>query len=598
MHVQRKASEPKQSPDPSGGDTGNSGMNTEVNQARRLKILVADDTDTDRLILESILRREGHQVVLACNGLEAVTAFETERPDIVLLDALMPELDGFGAALRIKKLAGDELVPIIFLTSLSDTESLVHCLDAGGDDFLSKPYNRVILQAKIKSFNRMRELHSTMLTQRNQIVQYNNHLLQEQTVAKHVFDNVAHSGCLDAKNVRYFLSSLAVFNGDVLVAAMRPNGNMMVLLGDFTGHGLPAAIGAMPLASTFYGMVPKGFGLRDILREINGKLKSILPVGIFCCATMLDINFNRRRVKVWNGGLPDSFIYRVDSQEVVPVKSTHLPLGVLSNRVFKDNCEYFELGLNDRIFLWSDGIHEARNSQGIMFGEARLRQVFEQNRQPEHLFQEVLDAVQGFVADRERDDDLSLLEICMTDPAGVGPAFEAAAERHAQARVEWHMSFEVLPASFRIFDPLPLLVNVLMEVPSLRSYSSTIYTILAELYTNALEHGVLKLDSVLKKSPEGFAEYYRLREERIGKVEQGSVRIFIQHKTSEDGGHLLVRVEDSGEGFDYSARSGDALQSLAYSGRGIALLEKLCTQVRYLGKGNIAEVEFTWVRDD
>lgn len=162
-----------------------------MNDVRRLKILVADDTDTDRLILESIVRKEGHNVVSACNGLEAVEVYLAEKPDIVLLDALMPELDGFGAARKIKELAGDELVPIIFLTSLSDTESLVQCLDAGGDDFLSKPYNRIILQAKIKSFNRMREMHSTMLAQRNQIVQYNNRLLQEQTVAKHVFDNVA-----------------------------------------------------------------------------------------------------------------------------------------------------------------------------------------------------------------------------------------------------------------------------------------------------------------------------------------------------------------------------------------------------------------------
>jgi two-component system, HptB-dependent secretion and biofilm response regulator len=110
-----------------------------MNDVRRLKILVADDTDTDRLILESIVRKEGHHVVSACNGLEAIQVYSVEKPDIVLLDALMPELDGFGAARKIKELAGDELVPIIFLTSLSDTESLVQCLDAGGDDFLSKP---------------------------------------------------------------------------------------------------------------------------------------------------------------------------------------------------------------------------------------------------------------------------------------------------------------------------------------------------------------------------------------------------------------------------------------------------------------------------
>jgi two-component system, HptB-dependent secretion and biofilm response regulator len=569
-----------------------------MNDVRRLKVLVADDTDTDRLILETIVRKEGHTVILARNGLEAVAAFAAEKPDIVLLDALMPELDGFGAARQIKELAGDQLVPVIFLTSLSDTESLVQCLDAGGDDFLSKPYNRVILQAKIKSFNRMREMHSTMLAQRDQIIQYNNHLLQEQAVAKHVFDNVAHSGCLSANNVRYFLSSLAVFNGDVMVAAMRPSGSMMVLLGDFTGHGLPAAIGAMPLASTFYGMVPKGFSMTDILREINGKLKSILPVGIFCCATIFDINFRKRRLKIWNGGLPDCFLYHQKDASVTPIKSTHLPLGVLSNRAFKDDCEFFELELEDRLYLWSDGIHEARNTDGDMFGEERLKQVFSQNKAADKLFDEIIDGVQQFVGTGEKDDDLSLLEIRMVEPEHVNAFCKDATQRFGDAEIEWQMSFEVKPTSFKIFDPLSMLLNVLMEVPSLRGFSSTLYTILAELYTNALDHGVLKLDSSLKTTAEGFAEYYSLREERINKVAEGFVRIFITHVTNAEGGTLKVRIEDSGDGFDFSKDTTGNLKGFGYSGRGIALIEKLCSSVKYYGVGNIAEVEFSWLSDD
>jgi DNA-binding response OmpR family regulator len=569
-----------------------------MSEMRKLKILVADDTDTDRLILESIVRKEGHNVVSARNGIEAVTVFAAENPDIVLLDALMPELDGFGAARRIKELAGDVLVPIIFLTSLSDTESLVKCLDAGGDDFLSKPYNRVILQAKIKSFNRMRELHSTMLAQRDQIAQNNSRLIQEQTVAKHVFDNVAHSGCLNAGNVRYLLSSLAVFNGDVLVAAMRPSGSMMVLLGDFTGHGLPAAIGAMPLASTFYGMVPKGFSMTDILREINTKLKNILPVGIFCCATIMDINFRKKRLKIWNGGLPDCFIYHHKDRSVTAVKSTHLPLGVLSTRAFKDDCQYFELEKEDRIFAWSDGIHEARNLAGEMFGEERLKAVFSNNTQPDNIFNEIIESVQQFVGGNEKDDDLSLLEIRMDEPAKVNDFAHEASRRHASSEIEWELRFEVKPTSFNTFDPLPMLLNVLMEVPSLRAYSSTLYTILAELYTNALDHGVLGLDSALKTTAEGFAEYYRLREERIRAVSEGFVHIYIKHKTNADGGLLRVRIEDSGTGFDFSARAPNTLSTFGYSGRGIALVEKLCGRVRYLGNGNIVEVEFSWASDD
>jgi two-component system, HptB-dependent secretion and biofilm response regulator len=569
-----------------------------MTEPRSLKILVADDTDSDRMILTSIVRKEGHDVVSAKNGLEAVEIFKQERPDIVLLDALMPELDGFDAARQIKELAGDELVPIIFLTSLQDTESLVHCLDAGGDDFLSKPYNRVILKAKIKSFNRMRGLHSTMLTQRDQLAQHHHRLLQEQTVAKQVFDNVAHSGCLSANNIRYFLSSLAVFNGDILVAGFRPNGNMMVLLGDFTGHGLPAAIGAMPLASTFYGMVHKGFSMSDVLKEINKKLKSILPVGIFCCATMVDVNFRRNRIKVWNGGLPAGFIFRQRDHSVMPIKSTHLPLGVLPEKSFKDDVQIIDVEVGDRIYMWSDGIHEARNVDGDMFGEARLLDAFAQNQSAETVFDEILAKVKVFIGSGEQDDDLSMIEIRMDHPENLDhqtKTSKAALELH---RTKWQMSFEVDPSSFKAFDPLPFLLNILTEVPELRSFSGSLYTILAELYSNALEHGVLGLSSTLKKSTEGFMEYYQQREQRLETITEGFVRIFFYYSANADDGRLVVRVEDSGPGFDYKAQSGKEISISGYCGRGIHLVENLCKSVRYFDEGNKVEVIFEWINDD
>lgn len=569
-----------------------------MNDLRGLKILVADDTDADRLILETIVRKEGHQVFSAKNGLEAVAIFKQENPDIVLMDALMPELDGFDAARQIKDLAGDELVPIIFLTSLQDTESLVHCLDAGGDDFLSKPYNRVILKAKIKSFNRMRGLHSTMITQRDQLAQHHQRLLQEQTVAKQVFDNVAHSGCLNASNVRFFLSSLAVFNGDVVVAAIRPNGNMMVLLGDFTGHGLPAAIGAMPLASTFYGMVHKGFSMSDVLREINKKLKTILPIGLFCCATMLDINFRRKRIKVWNGGLPACFIYRKRDLSITPINSTHLPLGVLAEKSFKDDAEYFDLDVDDRIFLWSDGIHEARNAQGEMFGEERLLRVFEENEDPISVFDEVLLSVKNFIGSGEQDDDLSMIEIRMDQPENLShPSYTFKPEKEI-GRIEWELRFEVKPTSFKDFDPLPFLLNVLTEEPDLRGFSGSLYTILAELYSNALEHGVLGLSGNMKKSPEGFSEYYTLREKLLREITTGFVQIYFTYSANLDGGTLTLRVKDSGKGFDYKALQGRELSISGYSGRGISLVEKLCKTVRYFGEGNEVEVVFEWINND
>ncbi|RZA04402.1 MAG: response regulator [Moraxellaceae bacterium] len=561
-------------------------------------VLVIDDEPQIRNLLQITLESNGYKVQNAATAKEGLVLSTNHPPDIVLLDALMPELDGFDAARQIKQLAGDELVPIIFLTSLQDTDSLVHCLDAGGDDFLSKPYNRVILKAKIKSFNRMRGLHNTMIMQRDELSQHHHRLMQEQTVAKQVFDNVAHSGCLNASNVRYFLSSLAVFNGDVVVAAIRPNGNMMVLLGDFTGHGLPAAIGAMPLASTFYGMVHKGFSMSDVLREINKKLKAILPIGLFCCATMIDFNFRRKRIKVWNGGLPAGMIYRQADGSVTPMRSTHLPLGVLPEKSFRDDAQYYDLDLGDRIFMWSDGIHEARNADGDMFGEERLFQLFDENEYSESAFDEILLGVKNFIGSGEQDDDLSMIEIRMDAPENINHPNYNFNQQHQFAQVEWELRFEVKPTSFKSFDPLPFLLNVLTEEPDLRGFSGSLYTILAELYSNALEHGVLGLSGDIKKTPEGFTDYYTQREKRLNEITTGFVHIYFAYSSNIEGGSLTLRVEDSGQGFDYKSRQGKELQITGYSGRGIGIVEKLCKTVRYYGCGNKVEVVFVWINDD
>jgi CheY-like chemotaxis protein/anti-sigma regulatory factor (Ser/Thr protein kinase) len=558
-----------------------------------ISVLVADDTASDRLILEAILRRQGHRVLSAEDGEQAVACFRQERPDIVLLDVLMPKLDGFDAARQIKILAGEELVPILFLTSLTDTDSLVECLEAGGDDFLSKPYNPVILHAKIKAFFRMRSMQRTMLEQRDQIARHNEHFLQEQTVAKQVFDNITSGGHVDAEQLRYYLSPLAVFNGDVLVASITPAGHLMVLLGDFTGHGLPAAIGAMPLATTFYGMVEKGFSMSDILSEINGKLKSILPVGLFCCATMVEMNYRKNTAKVWNGGLPAGYIRR-NNGEFEPLTSTHLPLGVLHNNKFKADTLAVSLEDGERLYLWSDGIHEARNASGEMYGEERLLATFRQNTQASSLFDQLLDSVKQFVGEGQKSDDLSLVEILM-QPAS--SSYMAPDVEHAHSRLsQWSLSFEIGPSSFATFDPLPLLLSVLLEVPGLRNHSGTLYTIISELYTNALEHGVLGLDSALKADPDGFDRYYALRRQRTQAVTEGFVRIDLSHSTHAEGGLLDIAVSDSGPGFTLPeplAEAGDR-----YSGRGLKLIDSLCDSLEVRGAGNIVAATYRWHTDD
>ena len=458
-------------------------MNSVQSPLEALTILIAEDSAADRLLLSTIVRRQGHAVLTAANGAEAVEAFRSQHPQLVLMDAMMPVMDGFEAARQIKALAGETLVPIIFLTSLTESEALARCLEAGGDDFLAKPYNQVILAAKIKAMDRLRRLQATVLEQRDQIARHHEYLLNEQRVAKAVFDKVAHSGCLNAPNIRYLQSPYALFNGDLLLAAFTPAGDMHVLLGDFTGHGLPAAVGAMPLAEVFYGMTAKGYGLSETLREMNAKLKRILPVDMFCCATLLRLSFQSRSVEVWNGGMPDGYLHRIATGERTPLPARHLPLGVLSPQAFDDRTEVLPMAVGDRVFLLSDGVIDTCDANEQLFGVERLQQVFAANRQPDALFQEIEQALGDFRGQAR--DDVSLLEVSLIDAAQMRPPTVVYSDSGQSCPLDWSVSFEFRAASLKRFNPLPYLLQLLSEVHGLRARSGALYTVLAELYSNA-----------------------------------------------------------------------------------------------------------------
>ncbi|MFT6114158.1 MAG: DNA-binding response OmpR family regulator/anti-sigma regulatory factor (Ser/Thr protein kinase) [Oleispira sp.] len=569
----------------------------------KMKILIADDNASDRLLLSKIISKQGHEVIQVENGKHAIECYLKEAPDIILMDVMMPELDGKGAAKEIKRIAGEDLIPIIFLTSLIDAQSLADCLEAGGDDFLTKPYNPIILKAKIDAFVRMRKMHGTLQKQRDTIAANNQHMLQEQHVAKAVFDNVAHSGCLDAANIKYMLSPLAVFNGDVLLAARKPSGGMHVLLGDFTGHGLPAAIGAMPLAEIFYGMTAKGFGLRNILREINSKLKSILPVGFFCCAAVVDLSFTKRSISMWMGGVPDCYLLSEQGTKLKSIRSQHLPLGVLSSAQFDDEMTEHVMDFEDRLFMWSDGIVEARDGSGNMFGEERLQAVFNKGISPSLLFESVKQSVSAFVGDTERDDDTTIIELKMVDEGELEESALVLAHGAVTVPNDWKIDYELGVDSLKNINPLPLVMHIMMEVPALREMGGQLFTVVSELFSNALEHGILKLDSALKSTPAGFSEFYTLREQRLSELTSGFIKIKMSN-VSEYGysGTFSLSIEDSGEGFDHPEKFNQSklqTNSLAqaqskFSGRGIPLIDSLCHSLEYIGCGNKVIAEIHW----
>ena len=567
-----------------------------------MKILIVDDELSNRMILSAILKKEGYSVVSAVNGQEAIEVFQREEPDLVLMDIMMPVMDGYEATQKIKALSQEKFTPIIFLTAMTDDQALRRCVDVGGDDFLSKPYNKVIIKAKIDALERMSQLYNTVYKQKRELVAHQEHESKEQEVARKVFDSILNPGCLSAENIKLHLSPISLFNGDVVLAAVKPTGGLHVLFGDFTGHGLAASLGALPLSDVFYSMTAKGYSIHDVVREINRKLKHQLPTGMFLAACLVEIDTINNILKYWNGAIPAAWLHKGDS--VVELKSRHLPLGILDDSSFSDKVDIIKINDNDKVILSTDGILEAENSSGEMFGVERFTNCLQVNMNNTDsadkdskidLFEHILDTLDNFIQGQEQSDDVTL-GVISCDMAYIN---QLASQRGSYKKfVPTHWEFELLfyYDCIKTIDPVPLINQIMGEIQGHQIQQDKLSTVLTELFCNALDHGLLGLDSSIKSSPEGFMQFYTDKEERLNKLDSGSIKISVKNIPNNTGGDLFIIFEDSGQGFDVSSleKTQTDKESPLFSGRGLSLIKNYCQSVSFNDTGNRVECIYSW----
>jgi len=552
-------------------------------------VLVVDDDLTNRMVLCALLKESGYKSMVAVNGEEAVKAVDENHIDIILLDVMMPVMDGYQAA-KIIKSRQTHFIPIIFLTAMTDETALAKCIDSGGDDFLTKPFNHTLLNAKIDSMLRIAGLYKNIADQNNEIKERNLQVEQEMVVTKKLFEKIIHNDLRgDKTGLHYSMSPMSMFNGDLILAEKNQTSGFDVLIADFTGHGLSAAIGALPVSDVFHSMTQKCFSFTDMLTEANSKLIELLPTHMFMASGLISVDRSNNVLSVVNAGLPDMYLYR-NGEIVHTFKSKNIPLGIskLTSSQFEIEMQTLEYG--DRLIAATDGIMEANNPAGEMFGLGRLLKVFEDNQQGEMLFKTILSNCSDFCEGAEQTDDITLLEVCHLENIEYKSDKEFRNE-HRNAS-DWAIQVSLDIKSLRQFDVLPYIMQAVNQLQPLESGRTSVHTVLTEMFANALDHGVLKLDSSMKDSPQGYMDFYQEKQKRLETMENGHIQISLRHELDgESGGRLSLHLMDSGDGYDFKNIDADKNQ---FSGRGLKLVTSLCTEMKVLGKGNSVMAYYDW----
>lgn len=562
--------------------------------------LVVDDDGTNRVILSGLMNRLGFDVAQATDGVEAVDFVSENIPDIILMDIMMPRMDGYEATRRIRALVTDNYVPILFHTAIDDRRLLVRCIEVGGDDFFLKPYDPQLLEAKLVAVQRNIDLHGRLRDNRDELARYHARQESDMRVAASIYSTISRrqAEALELRDIRAHLQPVEAMNGDLVLACMTPSGNRHFLVGDCTGHGLPAALSALKVSDIFYAMSEKGFALTEIVAELNLRLASVMPVDRFFAATLISLDYASEVLTIWNGGMPD--VYVLDDRHCV-VKtaiSKNLPLGIVDNTRLDANIETVPIKPGFRVFACSDGLVEAHAEDGEMFGTQRLLEVLNRAPPGSDLVAGCLDAMNAHIGARPLHDDVSVLEVTCRPVSNGMARNDPTVAVVSKVPSSWQMTSVFDPDAIRHSDPLPTLIHYVTEIQGLQGFRQQIYTVLAELYSNAVEHGLLGLDSRIKQEPEGFLKYYERRESGLAELETGHVSIAFRHTpVGAQTGKLHIEVSHTGAGFDAAAfmkANRTVADETKFSGRGMTLIRAIADSLEYEDDGRLARVVYSW----
>lgn len=208
------------------------------------KILVVDDIDENRRLINLILRHAGYEIIDASDGEDAIKQAQKFLPDLILLDIVMPEIDGYEVCARLKKDGRTIGIPVIFLSAKTETEDKIKGLEIGGVDYITKPFNKEEVVARVRSQLKIRRLTKEIIRVNQELIKKQKYLDEDLKAAAGIQKSLLPQKLPETDNFDFAWEFLPcdLIGGDIFNVFLLDDNHLGVYMLDVSGHGVPSAM--------------------------------------------------------------------------------------------------------------------------------------------------------------------------------------------------------------------------------------------------------------------------------------------------------------------------------------------------------------------
>src|SRR6266403_5072802 len=342
------------------------------------RILVADDDATSRKLLSRILTRAGFQCTQAPDGIEALKLLHADPPSLLLLDFDMPGMDG-AEVLKQLRHDGNALIaqiPAIMLTGHGGEESEVLCLEAGADDFVTKPINDAVLRARIDTQLRLRSMRSQLQKQNDELEAWRHNLERDLEAARLTQQSLIPQKppVLPGWEIAACYRPVIQVGGDIYGWLRMGDGRTLFWIADATGHGASAALLTTLAKLLFHHGTVENNQPAEIMERVNNDFRSIFGARSFMTAMCVALDATTGRASVVGAGHPPLLVARTGGR-TESIASSAPPLGLLERSQFIETN--VDLDRGDAFFLYTDGIYGSGHEENPRLSSKRLAEMLQ-----------------------------------------------------------------------------------------------------------------------------------------------------------------------------------------------------------------------------